>query len=485
MIMIYRYNYYVVLCLFLLACSKDKSISDFSAEGKRVDVYTTSSSSNLRLTKTASLIFVRDKYPVSITSNIIVNPSKTYQTFLGMGGSITDASAEVFATLPINKQEELLKAYYSPIEGIGYTLARTSIHSCDFSSQSYTYVDEGDKDLLTFNIDHDKAYRIPLIKKANNITGGKLKLYASPWSPPAFMKDNNNMLRGGKLLAEYKTSWANYFTKFIKLYEKEGVPVWGITIQNEPMAIQRWESCVFTSEEERDFLKQYLGPIMNTEGLGDKKIIVWDHNRDAIVERANVIFNDPEASKYAWGIGFHWYEAGLGGNPMFSNIRQVHEQFPSKNLLFTEGCAEFFNETKLQYWPNAERYGNAIINDFNNGTVGWTDWNILLDEKGGPNHFSNYCFAPIHANTKNGELIYTPSYYYLGHFSKFIRPNAKRISMESNMNNLLFTSFINEDGKIVSIVMNQTNESIKYKIKIGNCFIEENAPAHGIQTLVY
>ena len=189
------------------------------------------------------------------------------------------------------------------------------------------------------------------------------------------------------------------------------------------MAVQRWESCIYTAEEERDFLRDYLGPTLEKEGLGDKNIVVWDHNRDLITNRANTIFEDPEASKYAWGIGFHWYETWTGGLPKYDNLKNIHESFPSKNLLFTEGCQEGFATERLHFWPNAERYGNSMINDFNSGVVGWTDWNILLDERGGPNHVANFCFAPIHADTKTGELIYTPTYYYIGHFSKFIKPS--------------------------------------------------------------
>ncbi len=213
---------------------------------------------------------------------VFVDPAKKFQTFVGIGGALTDASAETFAKLSKEKQQEFMQAHFDPVKGINYTLARTNIHSCDFSSGSYTYVTEGDSTLKTFNVDHDKKYRIPFIKQAIAAAGGKLLLFASPWSPPAFMKDNNNMLQGGKLKPGYYQTWANYFTKFIKTYEKEGIPIWGVTIQNEPMATQKWESCIFTAEDERDFLKNNLGPTMQKEGLGDKKIIVWDHNRDLI-----------------------------------------------------------------------------------------------------------------------------------------------------------------------------------------------------------
>lgn len=486
----------LIFSLLIIGCVQENEISpvkekfpvetgsSFSIESKHVSIYTTASNTDLRLTNTGAREFTTAQQPNEWEYSIFINPKKTFQTFLGIGGAITDASAEVFAKLPEDKQQELLEAYYDQNKGIGYSLIRTNIHSCDFSSGSYTYVADDDKELKTFNIDHDRKFRIPLIKKAIQTAGGKLTFYASPWSPPAFMKDNNNMLKGGKLLPEYYHSWALYFTEFIKAYENEGIPVWGITIQNEPMATQTWESCIYTAEEERDFLKNHLGPIMEQEGLGEKKIIVWDHNRDLIYNRASTIFDDPEASKYAWGIGFHWYDGWVGEKSMYENLNHVKESYPAKNLLFTEGCVFNFNTEKIQCWPNAERYGRSMIHDFNRGTVGWTDWNILLDENGGPNHVGNFCFAPIHGDTNSGELIYTPSYYYIGHFSKFIRPNAKRACTVSSSHPLLCTSFINEDGTMAAVVMNQSDLEITYKLYIESKAVEVTIPPHAMQTLV-
>lgn len=476
------------LLLTLIAFSQQKSKTQpktFSTKDKTVTVYTSNDSIKARLSKTAELQFLDLKQPLETQTCIFVNPSKTFQTFIGIGGAITDASAEVFAKLPKDKQQELLDAYYSKDKGIGYTIIRTNIHSCDFSSGSYTYINEGDKELKTFSIEHDKQFRIPLIKRAISTAGGKITLFASPWSPPAFMKDNNNMVKGGKLLPEFYQSWANYYVKFINAYQKEGMPVWGLTIQNEPMATQRWESCIYSAEDERDFLKNYLGPTLKKAGLGDKKITVWDHNRDLLSQRASTILDDPEANKYVWGIGFHWYENWSGGEPMFDNVRKVNEMYPNKNLLFTEGCVEAFKAEKYQFWANGERYGRSMINDFNNGTVGWTDWNILLDENGGPNHVGNFCFAPIHGDTKTGELIYTPSYYYIGHFSKFIKQGAKRISSVASRSQLITTSFINPDGKVVTVVMNQSDKKVNYFLCIGTKASEATILPHSIQTLVY
>lgn len=479
----------LLISILLIACSSSQNTSQtnltIKMDGKSATVYTTASGTDLRLTKTDNLVFKSAPQPLESEVSVFVNPAKQYQNFLGIGGAITDASAEVFAKLSKEKQQEFLNAYYNQEKGIGYTLARTNIHSCDFSSGSYTYVVEGDKELKSFTVQHDKQFKIPLIKKAIETAGGKLTLYGSPWSPPAFMKDNNNMLKGGKLLPEFYQSWANYYTKFIKAYQSEGITVWGISIQNEPMAIQRWESCIYTAEEEKDFLKIFLGPTMEREGLSDKKIIVWDHNRDLMTQRANTILGDPDAAKYVWGVGFHWYESWSGGEQMFNNVKNVNESYPDKNLIFTEGCADSFTPEGYQSWKNAERYGLSMINDFNNGTVAWTDWNILLDETGGPNHVQNFCFAPIHADTKTGDLIYTPAYYYIGHFSKFIRPNAKRLSTACSRSQLQSTAFINENGKIVSIVMNQSDNDIKYKLYVGVDALDLNIPAHSIQSIIY
>ena len=461
------------------------AVKPFSVKNRIVTVYTSADTSNLRLSKTGTSSFTTLKQPLETQVCIFVMPEKKFQTYMGIGGAVTDASAEVFALLPAAKQKEFLQAYYSKKNGIGYSIIRTTIHSSDFSSGSYTYVSDGDAALKTFDVSHDKKYRIPLIKRALQTADREINLYASPWSPPAFMKTNNNMLQGGKLKPEFYGAWANYYVKFINTYQRLGIPVWGLTVQNEPMATQRWESCIYSAEEERDFLKNHLGPTLKKSGLGDKKIIVWDHNRDLMTQRASTILDDKEAAKYVWGIGFHWYENWSGGEPMFENVGKVNKMYPDVNLLFTEGCVEKFSAEKYQFWANAERYGRSMINDFNNGTVGWTDWNILLDETGGPNHVGNFCFSPIHADTKKGELIYTPSYYYIGHFSKFIDKGAKRIGSVASRSQLLTTSFLNPDGEIVTVVMNQSALPIKYFLSIGDDASELSILPHSIQTLVY
>jgi glucosylceramidase len=455
-----------------------------AATGKSVAIFTTAADTEHRIEKTGTSEFRDFGQPLETQICVFVDPNKTFQTHLGIGGALTDAAAETLAKLPAAKQEEVIRAYYDPQQGIGYTLGRTNIHSCDFSSASYTYVKDGDAELASFSIDHDQQYRLPLIKRAIAAAGGKLTLFASPWSPPAFMKSNGDMLHGGKLKPEFYQSWANYYVKFIKAYEQAGVPIWGITVQNEPMATQTWESCIYSAEEERDFVKKYLGPTMKKAELGNKKIIAWDHYRDLMYQRASTVLGDRDAAKYIWGIGFHWYESWAGGEPMFNNVRRVHESFPDKPLLFTEATHGPFDMAKVRDWKWGEEYARAIIHDFNNGTVGWTDWNIVLDETGGPNHVQNFCFAPVIADTRTGELIYMNSFYYLGHFSKFIRPGAKRIECSPSRSALEATAFTNPDGKIAVVVLNRTEKEVPYYLWRAGQAAEVRSLPHSIQTLV-
>jgi glucosylceramidase len=475
-----------VMLVITFSCNQEKAEKQnpFLTSSKKVFQYTTADTLDLRISLTDSLSFNKHDQPVETQTVVFVDPQNAFQTFMGIGGAITDASAETFAKLPENKKEEFVKAYYDTKNGIGYNLARTHINSCDFSSESYTYVKEGDAELKSFDVAHDKQYRIPLIQKAIAASGGNLPLYVSPWSPPSWMKTNNDMLHGGKLKPEFDQSWANYYIKFIETYEAEGIPVWGLTVQNEPMATQTWESCLYTADEERDFVKNFLGPTLYKAGMQDKKLIVWDHNRDLMYQRASSMFSDKDASKYVWGLGFHWYEDWSGGDQMFDNVSKVHESWPDKNLIFTEGCTFPFAMEKVNDWSLGERYGRSMINDFNHGTVAWTDWNILVDESGGPNHVGNFCMAPIVGDTRTGELFYTSSYYYIGHFSKFIKPGARRVQASPSRSNLLSTAFLNEDGSLVVIVMNNTSKDSNYHLWIENNSVPLTAFSHSISTLI-
>lgn len=440
-----------------------------------IKVVLTSKNTNDRLTEKQSLRFTENNIELI---DIKINDKKRYQSIVGFGGAFTEAAAYTLSKISKDKREEVIKKYYSKEDGIGYNLGRVHIHSCDFALENYTYVKENDICLESFDIERDRKLVLPLIKDAENESGEKITILASPWSPPAWMKSNKEMNNGGKLLPEYQEVWAKYYTKFIKEYQKEGIDIWGITVQNEPAAVQVWDSCIYTAEEERDFIKNYLGPTMHNEGLDKVNILIWDHNRDLIVERASVVLGDPEAAKYVWGTGFHWYVS-----EEFENVGKVHELFPDKHLLFTEGCQE--GGVKLGEWFTGERYGRNIIGDLNNWTEGYLDWNIVLDETGGPNHVGNLCDAPIIVDTKTNELHYNSSYYYIGHFSKYIKKGAVRIGVENLNKNLQVTSFLNPDGEIVIVAMNETENKIDFSMEYNNQTIELSLAEHSIVTYVF
>jgi glucosylceramidase len=452
---------------------------DSIKEYQSAEVYLTAPKDSLRLTKMAAPEFVTLEQPDEHIPTIMLDPAKTFQTIVGIGGALTDASAETFYKLPEAKQKELLDAYFTLDKGIGYSLCRTHINSCDFSSESYAYAETGDKDLKNFNIAHDQKFRIPFIKKAIETSGKNIRFFASPWSPPAWMKDNNDMLHGGKLKPEFYQSWAEYYVKFFEAYKKEGIDFWGCSVQNEPMAVQTWESCIYSATDERDFVKNFLGPTVKKSPFGNTKLIIWDHNRGLMYQRAKVMYDDPEAAKYVWGTGFHWYTGDH-----FDNVKLHAEAFPDKQMLFTEGCVYPFNYDSINEWHWGETYGKSLIEDLNNGAAGWVDWNILLDETGGPNHVNNFCFAPVIGNTKTGELVYMNSFYYLGHFSKFIRPDAKRIICSSNDDELLATAFMNTDGSIATVVQNLTSKHKEFFVWINNKAVKTAIPAHSIMTVV-
>jgi glucosylceramidase len=446
----------------------------------KADLYVTAKGTGDRIQKKEPRPFESLEQPDEHVPTIILDRSRTFQAIIGIGGALTDASAETFYKLPKERQREVLTALFDRQKGNGFSLCRTSIHSCDFSSDGYTY-DEvpGDSMLTHFAIDHDLKYRIPFIKAAMKEAGGDFRLFASPWSPPAWMKTNNSMLQGGKLRPEYYRTWASYYVRFVREYTNSGIPLWGLTVQNEPMAVQTWESCVFSATEERDFVKNHLGPVLEQAGLSSLKLMIWDHNRGIMYQRAKVVYDDPVASRYVWGTGFHWY---VGDH--FDNVRMVHDAYPDKALIFTEGTESTFDADSVKEWRWGEVFGRSMIMDLNNWACGWTAWNVILDEHGGPNHLGNYCMAPIICNTKTGDLTYMSSFYYLGHFSRFIRPGAKRIICSSNTDDLLATAFLNENGSIAVVVMNASDREVEFSTWIEGRIVKTASPAHSIVTLI-
>jgi glucosylceramidase len=353
------------------------------------------------------------------------------------------------------------------------------MNSCDFSLGHYAHAEvPGDVALAHFNVDRDRQALLPMIRAAQRMAGRPLQLLVSPWSPPAWMKSNGQMAQGGELLPQYAATWAQCFVRFIRAYEAEGVPVWGVSVQNEPQAVQRWDSCIYSAEQERDFVRDHLGPALHAAGLGHVKLVVWDHNRDEMVERADHIYSDPEAAKYVWGCGFHWY-----AEDHFEHVQQLHDAWPDKALLFTEGCQEGGPHTGE--WPLGERYGRNIIQDLNHWTVGWIDWNLLLDHTGGPNHVGNLCSAPLLADTRTGTVAVQSSFHYIAHFARFIQPGAQRVLCAATREALECTAFRNPDGSVVVVAMNRGETPLHGVLKLAGRRWALTVPPRAITTATW
>lgn len=404
---------------------------------------------------------------------ICLLPEVEYQEMEGFGGAFTEAAAVTLKKLSKENQDKVLRLYFSKEEGIGYNIGRIHMNSCDFSEGNYACVEENDKTLDSFHIDRDKQAVIPMLRKAMKYGG--IQLFMSPWSPPAYMKTNGEMNRGGKLKEEYRELWAQCYAKFIEAYRAEGIDIWGISVQNEPKAVQKWDSCVYTAEEERDFVKNHLGKKMEELGI---KILFWDHNKERIIERAMVMLSDEEAAKYIYGVAFHWYSGDH-----FEQLDMFHRLYPAKKLVFSEGCYEYSKGQEDTY-KIGEKYAHDMIGNFNNYCTMFCDWNLLLNEQGGPNHVGNYCDAPIMADTENDKVYLHESYYYIGHFSKYIKRGAKRIGSSKWTEELETVAFKNPDGTIVSVVLNRTDRDMAYYFSLNGQLVEAVAEGHSIATYI-
>ncbi len=428
----------------------------------------------------------------SITEPAIINvfDEIEYQTVLGFGGAFTESAAYNYAQLTDEQKQDFLKKTFSREDGIGYNFGRTHINSCDFSLDIYTYVENGDSDLSTFNFDRERKYIIPFIKDALQYCADELVLFASPWSPPAYMKENESPIRGGKLKEEYKKVWARYYAKYIKAMAEEGINISAITVQNEPNAKQTWESCSYSPEDERDFIEQYLDPVLEEEGLGNIKIMVWDHNKERVYDRSKRIFTSEKVKNRVWGVAHHWYSGDH-----FEGLRLVHEQY-GKELISTEICGTIYEDPILL----AERYGEELFGDFSNFTSAFCDWNLMLSDKGGPFHNrsdkttacagvvfedkSSGCHAPVIYDTENKELVYTPIYYYIGHFSKYICRGAKRVATTKYNKNIQAIAFKNPDGKLVLIIMNTADCQLPATVRHNDVCTEITVDSHSIVTVL-
>lgn len=489
-----RFSVNVFLMIILVGCGvQPKKLS--------VEVYETSASGN-QLQKLT-------EFP---SGNEVVNiqllPNIKYQTITGFGGSFTESSAYLLNQLSKKNRDLILNAYFGS-KGARYSLTRTHINSCDFSLSNYSYAPiEGDKNLENFSIDEDRDDIIPMIKEAMAISEDGFKIISSPWTAPPWMKDNNSWV-GGKLLPEYYDTWALYFSKYLTAYKDEGIDIWGITVENEPLGNgNNWESMHYTAEEMVNFVQNHLGPLLQADGH-PVKILAYDQNRgEELEEWATVIYKDEASARYFDGFAIHWYASTFNWFPESLNF--THDLAPEKLLIQTEACVDAevpHWQDDAWYWSKEAtdwgwdwapedqkmnhpkyvpvyRYARDIIGCLNNWVDGWVDWNMVLDKQGGPNWFENWCTAPVIVDPETDQVYFTPLYYTMAHFSKFIRPGAVRIGFDNPDESLMVTAAQNPDGTISVVVLNMNTEAKNILLSLADSVTEIQINAQALQTIV-
>ncbi|WP_425550206.1 glycoside hydrolase family 30 protein [Algibacter agarivorans] len=467
----------------------------------QVEVFETSAQGN-KLTKVSEFPFTEKRVTIKLI------PEQTFQTISGFGGAFTESSAYLLNKLSQKNRDTILKAYFAK-EGANYSLTRTHMNSCDFSLSQYSYTPvEGDKNLEHFTIEEDKDDLIPMIKDAMAVSEDGFNIFASPWTAAPWMKDNNHWV-GGKLLPEYYDTWALFFSKYVDAYETEGIPIWGFTVENEPHGNgNNWESMHFSPKEMTDFVQFHLGPKLEADGYGDKIILGYDQNRAGLKEWVDEMYRDEASSKYFHGTAIHWYESTYDYFP--EALQYAHHKAPNKYLIETEGCVDsevpkwqddawYWSKEATDWgwdWASEEdkhlhpkyapvnRYARDIIGCLNNWVDGWVDWNMVLDRQGGPNWFKNWCVAPVIVDPDADQVYFTPIYYTMAHFSKYIRPNAKIIGLKNSDDKLMATAAQNPDGSIAVILFNEFESPKTVTLILNEKNVEITIDAQAIQTIV-
>jgi len=534
----------------MISCNSEKDLST-----KKILV---TSESGDKIAEKENVSFVEG---VPAGTIIKIEPDSLKQTMDGIGTSFTESSAFVLAHLEPSERKEVMKKIYGE-DGANFSLARTHIGACDFCVEGkYSYADqEDDVALESFSLAPDKEGfssikypgivdenydLLPMIKEAieikNSQTQKELRIVASAWTAPSWMKDiedwyvkgsseNNFQGTGGMLKPEYEETYADYLMKYLDSYRNEGVKIWGITPVNEPHGNNgQWESMHFTPESQNDFIKRYLGPKLQSGASADVKLLIYDQNRDGLTHWTDVILGDSETAEYVYASAVHWYESTV--NVYEDVFESVHAKFPQHGIIHTEGCIDelgkpapegigdpegfqeenWFNNDSFWWNDNAtdwgytapwegvkaedhpiytpvHRYARNIIVSIDHWLKGWIDWNIVLDRYGGPNHAGNYCGAPIMIDTKTKEIYYTPVYYVLAQFSKTIRPGDKAVQTYKSLDGLDDDALhacatLNKDNVLSVQLLNTSREKIVYKLQIGDQYAEINVDANSVQTV--
>ena len=465
---------------------------------------------DLKLLDESSLTNQIESYVVGIY------PTYSFQTFEGYGCAMTESSCWLLSQMESDVRKKALKNWFGP-EGMDARFVRMHIDSCDYSLEEYQSVADpiADPELTTFNIERDKKWVIPIMKEAMELAGHPISVLLSPWSPPYQWKTppeltENDMAVyggigvsvditkpgrcfGGRLKPEYYGSWAKYLVKFVQAYLTEGIPVTMLSVQNEANAATSWDSCLWSGEQEKVFLRDYLYPTMKEAGLSEKiGIYIWDHNKERMIEHIDAMM-DKDIYDMIEGFAYHWYSGDH-----FEALDLLHTKYPDKILMHSESCGlhipgksiafnlpeesleQMSEDMKAMFtakdpkavdFADARAYAHDIIGDFNKGMQRFIDWNMIVDRKGGPRHVAGGFAAPL-VYEENGTYTRTASFEYLAHIAHTIRPKALRIGCSVFGREVEVTAVKNADGCIDILLLNQTEIEQHINIRYNSYVVE-------------
>lgn len=405
------------------------------------------------------------------SDSVLLDPGKTFQPILGFGAAFTDAACYMFNQLSHDARTELFDRLFHPSE-LGLNVCRACMGSSDYSTKVYSY-DEGEPDpeLKRFSIEHDRAYILPMLREARTVNSD-LFLFASPWSPPGWMKANGSML-GGSMRRKYMQAYANYFLKFLQGYESEGVPVQAVTIQNEVDTDQdgRMPACIWPQEYEADFVRENLGPLLESKGM-KTKIWLIDHNYD-LWGRAIAELETRGVRKYANAIAWHGYL----GEPEW--IDRVHDIFPDAEMYWTEGGPDYTDPNYEKDWAQWSQTFTGVLRNWCRSI---TAWNFALDEQGRPNIGPFSCGGRVTINSQSKAISYSGQYWALAHYSRFIRRGAVRFDSQSGAQSLNHAGFENPDGQR-NLVLTNSGAARTCALRLGEVTAAVPLPRNSVVTM--
>ncbi|XP_075148366.1 lysosomal acid glucosylceramidase-like [Haematobia irritans] len=434
------------------------------------------------------------------TSSITIDRNKTYQKIIGFGGALTGSVSFLLENMPSKLQNHIYKSYYHQ-DGIGFNMLRTTIGGCDFDLEPWAYNETPKDDLQLSNftqLDERDLLKVKQIRKIKSVGQlENLKIMAAAWSPPPWMKSNSDWTGYSSLKMKYYETWAEYHMRYLERMHNENITIWAISTGNEPLngvigwLFVRFMSLGWTPQSQALYLNNYLGPMLKKSQFKNVLIFGNDDQRYSYptwLEKMNETI--PDSLKYLDGFAVHWYWDDIFGPELIDKTMQL---FPNKFLLNTESCVGDkpwqAHGPELGSWERGEQYIRAFLQDLQHNFNGWIDWNLILNENGGPNYVNNTVDAPIVVNTKNYQEFYKqPIYYGIGHFSKFIKPDSKRVQamVTSPQNSVDAVAFHRPDDTMVLIIFNSA--PISQDITINDSVrgsTEVNVPARSIHTMLF